>query len=176
MDAATGWGPLDWGEWGHLCWSRGPGTPPAAAERGMIGLRGLPTHACGRVSRTVHSMCRRRRQCLGASCVVALPPTTTPTPPLLQDLVAAPGPAPEEPHIVTFRDAVLVPPNGTDEGGGSVLLPGLVPLGTVLAAAADNLQASQAACCAACRANQRCNVYWFCETEARHGEVGGLFF
>ncbi|KAL4442935.1 hypothetical protein ABPG77_008426 [Micractinium sp. CCAP 211/92] len=93
-------------------------------------------------------------------------------PHLLQDPVAAPGPAPAEPRIVTFRDAVLVPPNGTDEGGGSVLLPGLVPLGTVLAAAADNLQASQAACCAACRANQRCNIYWFCETEARHGESG----
>lgn len=85
----------------------------------------------------------------------------------MQGPVDALGTPVPDPQMVTFREAVLLPPNGTNEGGGSVQLPGLVPLGTVLAAAADNLQPSQAACCAACRADIRCNVYWYCETQAR---------
>lgn len=97
---------------------------------------------------------------------------------LLQDPAVAPGPLTADPQMVTFRQAVLMPPNSTEEGGGSVLLPGLVPLGTVLAAAADNVQPSQGACCAACRADERCNVFWYCETEARRGgpmwQGGGL--
>ncbi|KAL4457658.1 hypothetical protein ABPG75_012523 [Micractinium tetrahymenae] len=84
---------------------------------------------------------------------------------LSEEPAGAPGAPPPDPQMVTFKQAVLLPPDGPNEGGGSVLLPGLAPLGTVLAAAADNLQPSHAACCTACRENPSCNVNWYCETE-----------
>lgn len=73
--------------------------------------------------------------------------------------------APPEPAMATFSQAVLLPPNGTADGVGSVLMPGLAPTGTMLGAAADNVVASAGDCCRACRANKRCTAMWFCEAQ-----------
>ena len=67
--------------------------------------------------------------------------------------------------MASYGQAQLLPPNGTTEGGGSVLLPNLAPIGTPLVAAAENVQPSMAACIGACRLNKQCSAVWFCEAQ-----------
>lgn len=71
-----------------------------------------------------------------------------------------------DPVIATHSQARLLPPQSPEEGGGSVLLPGLVPTGAPLGQPSDdNLQPSAAACCAACRANPECTAFSYCNRE-----------
>ncbi|KAI3434591.1 hypothetical protein D9Q98_002660 [Chlorella vulgaris] len=75
----------------------------------------------------------------------------------------------KQPAMALYTDAqMLAPSNGSTEGGG-VLLPGRVPLGTRLVAAAGNVVPSIDKCLDACRQNHLCNAFWYCEVQ------GGCF-
>jgi len=70
--------------------------------------------------------------------------------------------------MARLSQARLLPPQGPGDGGGSVLLPGLLPLGTPLGPPpSDHLQPSVAACCAACRAVPECTAFGYCNREVR---------
>lgn len=78
---------------------------------------------------------------------------------------APPPPEPPEPEMASRAEAVFLPPADASEAGGSVLLPGLAPLGTQLKSASDNVQPTVAACTAACREVEQCTAFWYCERQ-----------
>lgn len=69
----------------------------------------------------------------------------------------------QDPEIAKRAQAQLLPPQVAGDGGGSVLLQGLIPSGMALGQPGP--QPSVAACCAACRANPECTAFWYCDRE-----------
>lgn len=60
---------------------------------------------------------------------------------------------------------VLVPPSQAKDQGGCLVFPGLLPPGTVLRSAADNIVGSFGDCCSSCRQVPTCNVFAQCLDE-----------
>lgn len=127
---------------------------------------------------SLHTAATNRRapiQLLMVHAPPAPPPLLPPRPPhaaprrMLVSRLPLQQPS-QDPEIATRAQAQLLPPRGPGDGGGSVLLPGLIPSGTALGQ--PGTQPSVAACCAACRADPECTAFWYCNREVRGSHAG----